>query len=219
MVSARKEKGISQRKLSELTGVAQGRISELERLVFRVRYHYEEAVLIASVLDLEPEQVIPEKMVGWKGQTKFSTITEVPLERLLEYKDRAESHYLLNSPDEAIEKKDDLARVKMLVGRLSDRKKLIINLRYGLDKELGGPYTLAEIGECLGLSGARVSWEEQKAITILQKIAGSDWLMRDINAMSLDKIEDDVSLEEIACGDLLMKEISAKSLEKDKVKK
>lgn len=219
MLSARAKKGLTQANVASMAGVSQGLISCLERLIFPMSYRYEEALLIADVLEIEPELVMPERMVGWKGQTKFMTVAEVPIEKLLAYKNTVESHYLLNSPDEAIEGKDDLVRVKMMIGRLPERLRLIINLRYGLDQELGGPYSQSEVAERLETSSNLVSLNEQKALRLLQSMAGNDLLMEHINAVSLDKIEDEVSLDEMACGELLLTEISAKPLKKLKVKK
>jgi RNA polymerase sigma factor (sigma-70 family) len=218
MLSARAEKGFTQPDVASMAGVSVNLISCLERLIFPASYRYEEAISIADILEISPEHIMPEKMIGWKGPTKFMTVAEVPLEVLLEYKERAESHYLLSSPDEAIEEKDDFARVKSMVARLPERYKLIINLRYGFDKELGGPYTDEEIGKRLHMTAANVSYYAQKAIGELQDMAGNDLIMSNINAVSLDKIEEeeeeDDNLDEMACGKVLMNEITAKPLEK-----
>lgn len=218
MVTARAKKGFTQADVANMAGVSVNFISCLERLSYPTSYRYNDALVIAEILEIKIEQVLPEKMTGWKGQTKFSTVAEMPVERLLAYKDRAQKHYLLKSPDEAIEKKDDLARVKALVDRLPERKRVIITLRYGLNQELGGPYTTNEIAERLGISGALVSCLSQSAIRLLQEMAGNSLLMRHINAVSLDKIEDEENDDEIECGGILLNEITVKPLKKDEAK-
>jgi len=189
MLSARKKKGLTQADVTSLAGVSQEFISILERLNFPAVYHYEKVLLIADVLEIKPEQVMPEKMAGWKGQTKFSTVANVPIDKLLAYRDNIDRHFLLKSPDETIEDKDDLARVKALLSILSFRERAVIKLRYGLGPRVGGPYTLLEIANRLDMTRERVRVIEAKALRHLQQKASSSIIMEEINKTSLDKIE------------------------------
>jgi RNA polymerase sigma factor (sigma-70 family) len=189
MLSARKRKNLTQAELACLSGVTQALISSLERLQYPSTYRYAEALLIADVLDIKPEQVMPEDMVGWKGQTCFSCTAEVTIEKLLEYKEHTTKHFLLSSPSELLENKDDMARIKLMINSLSAREKAIIELRYGLNPKKGGPYTLKDIAKIFSVTRERVREVEAKALRKLQKLASSATFMEEINRKSIDNIE------------------------------
>lgn len=187
MLSARKKKNLSQRKLSELSGVGQQCISNLERLKYPVNYPLEKIAKISIVLEIPPEQIMPEVMAGWSGQTKFSVTKKVQINRLLEYKEYQEKHYLLPSPVEIIENKDKMAKINLLLDTLSYREREIIKLRYGLED--GYAYTLEEVGRIFKVTRARVRAVEARAIRKLENRASNPRIMKNINTSSLDYIE------------------------------
>ena len=189
MLSARKRKNLTQIELSQLAGVPQHLVCSLERLQYPSTYRYEEALLIADVLDIKPEQVMPEGMVGWKGQTRFSCTANVSVEKLLEYTNHTTKHFLLSSPSELLENKDNIARIKLMLKSLTNREKEIIELRYGLCPKKGGPYTYREIAKRFSISGSRIREIEGKALRELQNRASNTEFMEEINKRSIDNIE------------------------------
>lgn len=169
MLSAREDKNLTQTDLAAFVGVSANFISQLERLQYPVKYRYENALLIAHELDIPVECVWPEELADWKGQTKFSYIAEAPTKLLLEYQHTITQHFLLPSPDEILEKQEELSFLKKLITELSYRKEEIIKLRYGLSD--GYFYTYEEVGKIFRISKEHVRQIELSAIRDLQKIA------------------------------------------------
>jgi len=186
MLKARERLGLTQADVAGIAGVSISLIGCLERLQFPSTYRYEEALLIADALHVPVESVLPEEMVGWQGKTKFAYTEEVPIKKLLDYENRTTTHYLLESPDVAIEKSDDLARLKLLIKTLSYREREIIKLRYGLDGEFS--YTLEEVGRIFGVTREVIRQVEARAIRKLEMRAGSPSFMQKINRKSVDAI-------------------------------
>jgi RNA polymerase primary sigma factor len=56
--------------------------------------------------------------------------------------------------------------VKLVIGRLTDREKRIIVLRYGLNGQ--GPFTLEQTGKLMGITRERVRQIQEKAIAKLR---------------------------------------------------
>ncbi len=60
-----------------------------------------------------------------------------------------------------LEAEDERARARRLLGRLDDRERAVVKLRFGLEDD---PMTLQEIGRRLGLTGERVRQIETEAL-------------------------------------------------------
>ena len=190
MLQARKDHGLTQTSLAQLAVVPIWLVSALERLQFPDKYRYEQARRIADVLEINVDNVLPEKMVGWKGQTKFQYTQEIPVERLLEYKDTQERHYLLPSPDEEAQYDENMARVRIMVDNLSYREREIIKLRYGLGEDRMC-YTYEEIGRIFKVERARVHQIEARAIRKLTRMAGRADVMSAVGKLALTEMENE----------------------------
>jgi RNA polymerase sigma factor (sigma-70 family) len=184
MLAARTAKGWNQQEAAIMCGVPASLYASLERLVFPKTYRYEEALLIADALGLDRvEDVLPERMVGWDGETKFSYTQEIPVEQLLRFRETQQKHYVLPSPEEEAEKSEQLAHVRAMLemAHLTEREKMIVKIRFGL----GGPedphfMTYAELAKMSGLSGSRVREIEKRAIRKLERLAGSNTFMAEV---------------------------------------
>ena len=67
---------------------------------------------------------------------------------------------------------EDEAEIKMLnkaIGKLSKREKLIVELRYGINREDGREMTQKEVADLLGISQSYISRLEKKIIKRLRK--------------------------------------------------
>ena len=188
MLDARKHLHLSQIALASLAGVSVRIITCLEKLHYPAEYPYQKIMSIAGVLEIDPEQIMPKSLAGWRGQTKFLVTAEVSVDRLLEYQADTEKHFMLPSPDKSIEKKDDIARIKQMAKKfLTKREEQIIVLRYGLNG--GCPLTKSETARNLNVTQERIGQIEAKSIRKLQGKASSFYWMDEINRESIDHIE------------------------------
>ena len=67
---------------------------------------------------------------------------------------------------------EDEAEIKMLnkaIDKLSKREKMIVELRYGLNREDGLEMTQKEVADCLGISQSYISRLEKKIMKRLKK--------------------------------------------------
>lgn len=164
MLSSREMLGLSQTQLAEQCGLTQGYISRLERLDYPQELQYERVVLIANALGLTVDDIFPEKMQGWRGQTEFHKRTEMTCEQLIE-SDRTE-RYTLPDPSEIAEGHDEIESIKGLLHLLTPRQHRTITLRYGLDD--GKPLSVSESSKKMGIQRSAVTQLEGNA---LRKIA------------------------------------------------
>lgn len=183
LVAARKRKGWTQKETAELCGVGLGFYQALEQLRFQKTYRLNDLYLIADTLEIDNiDDIWPEAMVGWDGQTRFEHMEEVPVARLLEYKDRQKAHYMLPSPSDEVEENEQLNRMRALIeaGLLSEKERAVLELRYGLTgKE--PPLTLGAVGRRFNRSEESVRMLEAKAIRKLQNYASNKGLMARID--------------------------------------
>ncbi len=73
----------------------------------------------------------------------------------------------LDAYDELLDR-SEIEQVRALLGSLSDRERMIIRARYGLD---GPEQSLREVGERIGLTGERVRQIEKRALSKLRAAA------------------------------------------------
>ena len=99
--------------------------------------------------------------------TKTSSL-EAPIgeEEENQIQDLVES-YSVAAPDAAVEAIFDKERVDGLLGKMSDREKQVLDMRFGLEN--GKTHTLAEVAKQLGVSRERVRQIEEEAIKKLRK--------------------------------------------------
>jgi RNA polymerase primary sigma factor len=71
------------------------------------------------------------------------------------------------SPDLRLLKQDVSTRTQLALQSLSERERLVVELRFGIDK--GRPHSLREIGDRLGVSRERVRQIERQALERLRR--------------------------------------------------
>lgn len=81
------------------------------------------------------------------------------------------------TPDQELEGAERRALVRSLAERLQGRERTIVFMRMGWDN--GDPMTLAEIGECFGISRQRVEQLEKRALSKLRRWAQTAGLAGD----------------------------------------
>lgn len=170
MIAAREQKGLTQKEVSTWSLVPLHVVCGLERLQFPKTYKIDYVLSIADVLGVEPDDIFPEKLIGWQGQTKISYVKDVKIDRLLEYRDTMEKHYLLPGPDENDEQDYIIKHIKNYMEYLPFRERRILQLRYGLVKDDGGPFTIEEISRIFKVSRERIHAIESKAIRNIQRL-------------------------------------------------
>ena len=71
------------------------------------------------------------------------------------------------APDAALEAADDRREVRARLGRLDDRERMVVSLRFGLDGDT--PMTLKEVGEVLGVTR---EWVRKIEVRAVRKLDG-----------------------------------------------
>jgi len=169
MLAARERLGLTQRAVAELAHCGQAAYSDLERLKFAKTMVYERAVMIANVLEIDPEDIFPVELEGWQGQTTFHASQEMTPIALMEAAKVREERFTLPAPSDTVEQQDLLEKVKECVDELPEKNRQVLVLRYGLgDKP---PMSNKEICEYLGKSKETIHMREVRAIHLVQKIA------------------------------------------------
>jgi len=77
-------------------------------------------------------------------------------------------------PEEVFFRQYDLDNIEKLLEVATDRERMILRLRFGLDPEVKEPMTLKEIGKRIGLTRERVRQIESQALQRLFKLINSD---------------------------------------------
>ena len=121
---------------------------------------------IAKKMHLPRERI--EEINLWLS-TKTSSL-EAPIgdEEENEVLDLVENQNAVQ-PDEAVEKMFDKERVGNLLEKMSDRERLILDMRFGLVD--GKPRTLAEVAKKMSVSRERIRQIEEEALKKLNKFA------------------------------------------------
>jgi len=179
MLKAREEKKLTQADVASLAGVSTFLISRLERLDYPSNYKYEEALLIADALGILPDQVMTERMKGWRGVTKFQKIDDISVDKLLASQEINQKHLILPSPSESLENQEIFDIIKKFIKTLSYREQTIIKMRYGLEGYK--THTLKETGKLFQISIARAREIEAKAIRKLQTRVKIEYLSNYFN--------------------------------------
>lgn len=128
---------------------------------------------LAEAVDLDREEV---------GRLRSLRRREVSLDDVLDPESGLRISDTLASPvgswpDAPLLEEEGSASVWRLVGRLSNRERLVLTMRFGLDD--GEPRTLAEIGRTLRLSRERVRQIEERALRELRRqVSGSRLIAR-----------------------------------------
>ena len=93
--------------------------------------------------------------------------------KLATYASRCIENEILGTDEDIVYKNlEDEAEIKMLnkaIGKLSKREKLIVELRYGINREDGMEMTQKEVADLLGISQSYISRLEKKIIKRLRK--------------------------------------------------
>lgn len=164
MIAARERLGFSQATVAELADCGTGIIGQLESLNFKHRDIQQIADRVALVLELDPEQVLPQEMAGEVYQSRhFRTFEQDP--RLLP---KVEDTKMLLEFDETMNKEELARKVDQVLKTLTYREREILKLRYGLGDNDGNTYTLEEVGRIFRVTRERVREVEARAIRKLQ---------------------------------------------------
>ena len=151
MIAARERLSLTQKQVADRACVGQAYISCLECLKYPATLQYDRVLSIADVLGLDIDEIFPEKMKGWRGQTNFHTTTEISCEKLMDAAQRRNDRYILPDPSDTIETIDEIENIKKLVSLLPPRRAQVLTLRYGLgkDKPLNSRDTAKRLGTAI----------------------------------------------------------------------
>jgi DNA-directed RNA polymerase specialized sigma subunit len=171
LIAARERMNLTQKAAALLCGVPAWLLGQLERLQFPKTYRYAEALLIADALHIDVEDILPEELVGWEGQTKLNYVEDIPVQRLLRYKDTQERHWQLPSPVESASAREDTERIVALVAdcpNITETQRLIIQQRYGIGSHKP-PQTRKQVAENLKCCISTISGQECVALFKLRQ--------------------------------------------------
>ena len=167
--SIRKKMGISQKRLSKMSGINLAKIMDFERL--RRIPTADEAGQVAEVLDVSPTEIFPEELyrqivdrVKDLGYDFYFDVSPMSLYRKEVFELEAETNRVEDIDSEI----DRNIIVNRYLSRLQEREREILSLRFGLDGE--GSKTLEEVGRVYGVTRERVRGIEAKAIKKLKKM-------------------------------------------------
>ena len=173
MRKVRKSKGVSQKELARRTRLSIARIAEIERLK-RVPT-YDEADKIADALDSTISDILPQKVYE-KIVPKIKHLPNEVYFDVVPLSFAEKEMEQLGSPKgdiERIEKEINMEMVvKKYVGRLQERERRILTLRFGLDGEYSR--TLEETGKEFGVTRERIRGLEYKAMKKIRR-----WMKED----------------------------------------
>lgn len=158
--AARLKAGLTQYQLCDIAGVHRGIVTQLECLRFKGCSH-ESITKVANALDLEPSDVCPEELKGFRGFPTVHRISDIPNSRLI---DKSDNLSQLEEAEEFIANKELLSHA---LSCIPERLKNVVLMRYGLP-----PYkkehTYEDIGKVLKVSRERVRQMLSKAIWQMQ---------------------------------------------------
>lgn len=159
MLAARARLGLTQRTLSELSGVSQPDICRLEKLDYTVHDGLQKATRIAGVLELSVESVLPRDAVGLRLPTTQERFLEGNVRNLL----AAENvRAALPSPAEAVANAEIKDVIRTVLKRLNEKERIVLKMRFGVGGER--QHTLNEVARQLKVTRERVRQLEARAI-------------------------------------------------------
>lgn len=163
MITARKEMGLSQKRLAAAACVSCATIQRLEKfdLTMPRDYMIYVATEIAEVLLLDVTDVIPATLRGYSLTHTFVEMEDVTPQRLLAC---TGTKFILPPPDIIAEGRDEIYKIRRLMNQcLSYREATVLNMRYGLGEVEGDTYGLLEIAKIFHVTRERVRQIAERA--------------------------------------------------------
>ena len=189
MLSARSERSMSQGDLAKAAGVSLSYVLDFEKLKFdrrKPKPTRQAAEKIALKLEIPVDEIYPEELENQAIEAERTAVVEVNPMALLAATESFKTRMIAMAPNEAttgLPTLDELIeRWRREVGPfMLNSPDSMVCAKYrsplkGFEvlKLRAAGLTLDEIGAQVGLSGARVSHYEHRAITELQKVARRD---------------------------------------------
>ena len=172
MISARENLHLSQFEAANLCGVSSSCYIKLERLCYPRGYPYDKIKNIADVLNLRPEDVMPPELIGKTFPKAYTRRQLVSIQNIGLFCGTPK-RFLLPSPSEEIEAKDEIDFVKTAVLMLPKRQQEVIRMKYGLNKDQR-EFSNKEIAEKLGIKCDAINRAERFAMKELQYAVAYD---------------------------------------------
>lgn len=171
IITARKNLGLSQKKLANAAGVPFFVVTRLEHLDYHGRIG-EHANTLAEFLDLPLEIVMPPELEGKTIPSTIVVMTELDAGKLLDMQDRFKERFMLPAPGETGSALDDSERrqaIEKALAALTVRERAAVELRFGLNEEAQERIsTLDAIGKRFNVTRARAGQILDKALRKLQ---------------------------------------------------
>ena len=190
MLSVREAKGLSQVGLSQLCGVSLHQIALFEAMQFASISGDRQlkAQMIADSLELNVSDVMPSDLADLVIQSTHHRTLEIESYTLASMQDRL----ALPSPSADLELDDVITQIRGGIERcdLTDREKLAVRMRYGIDHER--EFTLGEVASEIGVTIVRVRQIINKAMRkmatdpSLRCIGDFDYMGRALDGKELD---------------------------------
>ena len=176
LIQFRRERNLSQAQAAKLAGVTHGIWLEIECLKFE-RVSERAVELVADLLDVRPDEIVPEQLRRKNLISSVERVADVPIERLLE-NGTARMPLMLECRDPVDEACVNEMRESIgnAMEELPFRQREILNLRFGLDGK--PPLTLEECAKVFKVTRERVHSLQVKAIRTLQTPKFVDPLFR-----------------------------------------
>jgi DNA-binding XRE family transcriptional regulator len=178
MISAREELGWTQMDLAEAAGVSMHWIQAIESLNYPASLTTNGVVeKIAIALQVSPDKICPQELIGVKIVTKKVQVKEVPADHMLEYRDSVRRRLLPPQPEVIADQAIMIEKLGMYVSKLPFWKRVVMESLYGLNGH--GKLTHKELSETLHISKEAVKSREKSAIKSLEFMAKRDQFVVD----------------------------------------
>lgn len=174
LIEYREHHGLSQKEMSNLCGVPFCVYQDIERLNFK-RKNIEQLMdyinFIAEYTSIPVYEILPEKLRGVTIPSRFATVKNADVNKLLDIVDRTERRLILPAPD--AEPEDILLQtyppeiINKAIETLSYRQREIIKLRFGING--GIAHTLKEVGKIFKVTCEVVRQIEARACRKLSR--------------------------------------------------
>lgn len=170
LIGTRKEKGFTQKDLSDLTGIPVRRIQQIENLwLIPSREVMEE---ISSALEKPMDFLFPSELLeaieGGVFHERKAQLEARQIICLTEAKRLGYRLALTSGGMEEVEKEVERGllkdRVKEVLETLTPREQKVLTLRFGLGEEGPGGMTFEEVGREFGVTGERIRQIEVEAL-------------------------------------------------------
>ncbi len=166
MLAARERLGLTQQAVAELAGCTVAKVHAFEKLDFSFNGVDQLADNIAGVLELNPNDIMPEDARGKRFETSIVRVADIGVS-CLEHTDRLRLPVCEVDASHGAMQRELNGKMAQAISRLSFREREVVKLRYGLGAD-GFAYTLEEVGHIFKATRERIRQIEEKAIRKLR---------------------------------------------------